>query len=733
MFEGLQLVNEKEGFNYFICAFHKYLKKVALADVLQLQNNLNVKKPKTFSFDEFNSLKNKQNTTSVRFIFPVELSMTDTEIIRKHSVSWVTFKQSRLSKIKSLLNDDTVQQYLFGDGIADKIQRLIDDGSEWKTAGAFYNAFNKYIVFGCVENAFLPFGFKHCGSKYLHIEKPGEKNVKRGRNGKDNRNSVRNYRGITNWDKANIFKLLAYFKGNSIKFTKAFAHRVYQNEFEAIIRTENTPNGPLERLLVLDSKDCISKQSFYRHLNNLISREDLLRLKFGDVTYDKDWKPRFERAREGVIGPSYRFEVDATIIDIYIRYSYDTSNRFSVGRPVVYFVVDVYTTMIVGYYIGFHGPDWIGAAEAMVHACLPKEEHCAKYGIYLKKNEWPCFHIPFQLTADNGSEYSLNHLEPMLQSLLKLRTVNFVAVYHGDMKGIVERRFGIIQNFTIHYSPGAIIDLNREDIHPSNNAVFDLSSLHKIIIRDILHHNNTSKRTYLLNKRDAQNDVGITPRDLWISNIDAEMNGGNPTLCANDYMLVRWAFLLKAEASVRDGAIHFNKLQYDSQYAHKNLWYIRAKATGAFKIKVGWTRTTCNFIFFQTDDGTYVQFSLKKDDHCERFADESWDMVMHRQYQELCQEAELEQFEKEERIAKEWEIKKVLAEQLDELMSAPENTRKSIQPGIRARQAIQRQIDLFNVASEIQNTFQNSNLSSSTISKSEDKASPTDRGLYDAD
>lgn len=44
MFEGLQIVNENEGFNYYVCAIHKFLRKLAVADVNQLENSSNVKK-----------------------------------------------------------------------------------------------------------------------------------------------------------------------------------------------------------------------------------------------------------------------------------------------------------------------------------------------------------------------------------------------------------------------------------------------------------------------------------------------------------------------------------------------------------------------------------------------------------------------------------------------------------------------------------------------------------------
>ncbi|MFC3200544.1 DDE-type integrase/transposase/recombinase [Alteromonas oceani] len=741
MYEGLQIVNQNEGINYFICAIDKWSDRVAVIDVNHLENpkNNNVKKPKIWTFDTFNSFKNRKGTEIQRYVMPIELDMTDLQILKKRNQTWIDFREKRVKKIKSLLNDECVNEYLFGDGIAEKIEQLIEQGHEWKSEGAFYNAFNKYIAFGCVENAFLPFGFKNCGSNYHHVITLKDANIKRGRKSgkldkqsKGRQKTVSKHRGVTDVDKQNMFRLYSYFKRHNLRYKPAYALRVYQREFEVVIEVVETPNGTIECVRALPPEECISDGMFYRHWRILIKHEDLMRLKYGDIAYDKDWKPRFERARDGVIGPSFRYEIDATIADIYIRYSYDTTGRWSVGRPVIYFVVDVYTTMIVGYYIGFHGPDWIGASEAMVNACLPKAEHCAKYGITLKENEWPCFHIPSQLTADNGSEYSLKHLEPMLKANLRLRTVNFVPVYRGDCKSIVERRFGIVQDMTINFVAGATVDLKREEQHPSNKAIYTIDALHSIIIKDILHHNNTSNRVHLLNKRDAKNSIGFTPRELWLGNIDEEMNGGNPVLTEYDRMHVRWAFLLKDQASVRDGSIHFRGLEYDSGYAHEQKWYIRAKQHGVFKITVGWTRASGNFLIFRTDDGSYVELTLKRDDHCERFADESWDMIFHRLYEELQESYGLGQIERDERIKKEHELKKLTAQQFEAMRDAPENTRRSIQPGIRARQNIQRQIDMLEVSSNIQGAFKGSSPSQSTT-KQPQKTSDIDRSLYDAD
>ena len=133
-----------------------------------------------------------------------------------------------------------------------------------------------------------------------------------------------------------------------------------------------------------------------------------------------------------------------------------------------------------------------------------------------------------------------------------------------------------------------------------------------------------------------------------------------------------------------------------------------------------------------TDDGSYVELTLKRDDHCERFADESWDMIFHRLYEELQESYGLGQIERDERIKKEHELKKLTAQQFEAMRDAPENTRRSIQPGIRARQNIQRQIDMLEVSSNIQGAFKGSSPSQSTT-KQPQKTSDIDRSLYDAD
>ena len=134
MYEGLQIVNQNEGINYFICAIDKWSDRVAVIDVNHLENpkNNNVKKPKIWTFDTFNSFKNRKGTEIQRYVMPIELDMTDLQILKKRNQTWIDFREKRVKKIKSLLNDECVNEYLFGDGIAEKIEQLIEQGHEWK-------------------------------------------------------------------------------------------------------------------------------------------------------------------------------------------------------------------------------------------------------------------------------------------------------------------------------------------------------------------------------------------------------------------------------------------------------------------------------------------------------------------------------------------------------------------------------------------------------------------------
>ena len=74
---------------------------------------------------------------------------------------------------------------------------------------------------------------------------------------------------------------------------------------------------------------------------------------------------------------------------------------------VIYFVIDVWSRLIVGVYIGFEGPSWIGAMMALINMVTPKVEFCRQFGIEISHDQWPSHHAPRTILADRGELMSV--------------------------------------------------------------------------------------------------------------------------------------------------------------------------------------------------------------------------------------------------------------------------------------------------------------------------------------
>src|SRR5699024_11881833 len=74
--------------------------------------------------------------------------------------------------------------------------------------------------------------------------------------------------------------------------------------------------------------------------------------------YELNHRPILGNSKSETNGPGTRFQIDATIADIYLVSSLDVNKV--IGRPVIYAVLDVYSRIITGLYVGLECPSWIG-------------------------------------------------------------------------------------------------------------------------------------------------------------------------------------------------------------------------------------------------------------------------------------------------------------------------------------------------------------------------------------
>lgn len=89
-------------------------------------------------------------------------------------------------------------------------------------------------------------------------------------------------------------------------------------------------------------------------INTHYENHHIRRRRFGDKNWDLQEREILGAADCDIQGPGDRFQIDATIADVYLVSQFD--RRRIVGRPVIYFIIDVFSRLITGVYVGFEGP-----------------------------------------------------------------------------------------------------------------------------------------------------------------------------------------------------------------------------------------------------------------------------------------------------------------------------------------------------------------------------------------
>jgi hypothetical protein len=669
---------------YRVCAIDYSNERYALADMSRL-NKGNFEKPQILTADEFRIFCRENALVKSHYELPVELSFSDHSLESKGLKLWLDKRDAKWQMLQPLTTPELIHQYLFGAGINKEVLAQMRAGG-WSHKGSHYRALNRYLALGMTKNALLPVSLKKVGSNGPKYALSTDVKAKRGRKSDL---PLEQTRGICEQDKKNIVSVLSKYKAANRKFTIQQVWRDFDTLHQRTEMQRELDDGTVHKIIQpYNKKQCISYDQFYYHLRKLLDVETRAKLTVGHLRYAKDLAPRTGSAIDGVLGATHRYEVDATVLDIYVAYPYKVG--LTVGRPVLYLVVDVYSTMIVGMYLGFSGPDSAGVMQALSNACLCKVEFARRYGVDISEDEWPAHYIPLEITIDNGREFKETMISSALRSLLGIHAVNIAAVYRGDAKGTIERRFGVINDSIIHHQPGAIFkQQDRTESHPSNQAYYDYNQLVALIIAEIIFQNKSANRLHRLNFQASVDNCGITPEEIFLHSVKHDLNGGLPTT-SEDNARVNWAFLPEEEATVTDHSIYFDGLEYVSD--HQKIAQMFSAATKKrFKIPVKRLRDFVNYLWYRSDDGEFIQLNLKNVNNTSRYLDQPWEIVGHRLFEEKIISHNAQENERFQRAERDNRIAQAVSGNNEQRrqVSAQDASRKSIQPGIKERKAEQ--------------------------------------------
>lgn len=286
--------------------------------------------------------------------------------------------------------------------------------------------------------------------------------------------------------------------------------------------------------------------------------------------FDLKNRELLSNSKQETDGPGTRFQIDATIADIYLVSSINR-NRI-IGRPVVYAIIDVFSRLITGIYVGLEGPSWVGAMMALDNMVEDKVEYCKKYDIEVEEGQWPSKHLPEIIIADRG-EFEGYSVENLINNLnIKIENTS---PYRGDLKGIVERSFRTTNEKIKHKTPGSIQKefRKRGDRDYRLDATLTLVEFTRVYINIVLHHNNKIIEKYPMDKEMIADEIVATPLNLWKWGIENRKG----RLKIVDRELFRLNILPKGKASISRSGIRFRGLYYSSEKAIQEQWFINLK------------------------------------------------------------------------------------------------------------------------------------------------------------
>ena len=127
-------------------------------------------------------------------------------------------------------------------------------------------------------------------------------------------------------------------------------------------------------------------------------------------------------------------QIDHTPLDIILV---DEIARMPIGRPWLTLAIDVYSRMVMGYYLTFDPPGALSVGLCLVHAILSKEAWLTKFGL---KSPWPCCGLPTTIHADNGKDF---RCETLQRSCLEHRiNIEWRPLGRSNFGGHIERLLG---------------------------------------------------------------------------------------------------------------------------------------------------------------------------------------------------------------------------------------------------------------------------------------------------
>ena len=321
---------------------------------------------------------------------------------------------------------------------------------------------------------------------------------------------------------------------------------------------------------------------------------------------------------QGVSGPGHTWAIDSTIGDIYLRSL--VNRNWIVGRPIVYILVDVWSTAVVGFYVCLNGPSWNMAKIALFCALAGPNLIAEMYGYVPIMTLDPEPTISAVLMCDRGEYLSKG---ASYTGAKLIQTMSYTPPYRGDLKGLVEVLHRIEKDQQFSFVPGAIdarrkeYELRKFDRMESQLTVREYTQYLYSVFSE---YNLTANRDHRLDSHMRATDVLPTPAGLWYWGHNVGI--GFQKLLTQSELIT--SLLPTADVSVTRSGILLGGKQYLSNSAMESEFTTLARNNGGWGIKGHYFPGSVSKIWIPNPDKKGM-LEMKLSDHSTASAELSFD------------------------------------------------------------------------------------------------------------
>lgn len=315
---------------------------------------------------------------------------------------------------------------------------------------------------------------------------------------------------------------------------------------------------------------------FYREIELRDRHLKLSKKRIESSTWALKCRGSTRSALKKVVGPGTLYEIDATVLDIYLVSAFN--RKWIIGRPVLYVVVDVFSSMVVGWYLGLEGPSWEGARLALFNAFTDKVAVCKDLGVNISRSLWPTDVLPQKVRGDRAE--MLSKASDQLARHLGITVLN-PSRRRADWKPFVECYFRLIDDEVIEFLPGEVTERLEEVARRKYplDATLNIQELNAILAGQFIKANTTRFLDRKLPpEMVGENLLDATPLSIWNWGIE-NLTG---FIERHSEQEVYTALLPECKVSIQGNGVRHKGLTYTSDRAEKEDWFA-AKRIGRKK------------------------------------------------------------------------------------------------------------------------------------------------------